>query len=242
MVQTSRAVATGIIAAALCLYGARGLAHDRISTKVSWEREIAPIVAARCASCHAPGGRAPMALTTYDEVRPWARAIKEEVLTRRMPKWHVVRGYGDFKNDPTLSPFEIGLIAAWVDGGAPKAPAGKPAPPASASVPAPASVVAAAVDDPSLRRTELPCSSRVLPQGWLVGLSPVMRTGGSLRLTLTTPDGLEEPLLWVRDFDPKFPETYWLRNPLKVTRGVRLSAESSSDCRLTVLTSPRTVR
>ena len=94
-------------------------AHDRITTKVTWDREIAPIVRARCVTCHSPGGRAPMPLTTYEEARPWAKAIKEEVLARRMPKWHVVRGYGDFKNDPSLSAFEIALVAAWADGGAP---------------------------------------------------------------------------------------------------------------------------
>ena len=61
-----------------------------------------------------------MSLATYEDARPWARAIKEEVMTRRMPKWHAVRGYGDFSNDPSLSPFEIALIAAWADGGAPR--------------------------------------------------------------------------------------------------------------------------
>ena len=241
MVQTPRAVATGIIAAALCLYGVQGLAHDRISTKVSWDREIAPIVKARCVSCHAPGGRAPMPLTTYEEVRPWARAIKEEVLTRRMPKWHVVRGYGDFKNDPTLSPFEIGLIAAWADGGAPKATAGKPVAP-SPSVPAPAPSAPAVVNDARLRRTELACSSRVLPRGRVVGIAPMMSEGGSLQLTLQTADGFEEPLLWIRDFDPRFAETYWLRNPLNVTSDVRMSAAFSGPCRLTVLLSPGTAR
>ena len=67
-------------------------AHDRITTKVTWDREIAPIVQARCVSCHSAGGRAPMALTTYEEARPWAKAIKEEVLARRMPKWHASAG------------------------------------------------------------------------------------------------------------------------------------------------------
>ena len=236
------AAATSIIAAALCFYSASGLAHDRISTRVSWDREVAPIVSARCRSCHSPGGKAPMPLTTYEEVRPWARAIKEEVLTRRMPKWHVVRGYGDFTNDPTLSPFEIGLIAAWVDGGAPKAPSGKPSAEASPSVPAAAPWVPAVIEESHLRRTELPCSSHVLPPGRLIALAPVMPTGASLRLTLSRSDGLEEPLLWVRDFDPKFPETYWLRNPVDVSSGVRMSAESSTGCRLTVLMSPRTPR
>ncbi len=61
-----------------------------------------------------------MALTTYEEARPWARAIREEVLARRMPKWHVVRGYGNFSNDPSLSAFEVALFAAWADGGAPR--------------------------------------------------------------------------------------------------------------------------
>ena len=64
-----------------------------------------------------------MSLTSYDEARPWARAIREEVLSRRMPMWHAARGYGEFSNDPSLSPFEIALVAAWVDGGAPKGPA-----------------------------------------------------------------------------------------------------------------------
>src|ERR1043166_5943376 len=95
-------------------------AHERITTKVTWAREIAPIVLTRCTPCHVPEGRAPMSLATYEDARPWAKAIKEEVLERRMPKWHAVRGYGDFANDPSLSPFEIALIVAWVDGGAPK--------------------------------------------------------------------------------------------------------------------------
>src|SRR5829696_1461966 len=112
--------------AAVIAVAARVGAHDPITTKVTWEREIAPIFRARCLSCHSPEGRAQMPLTTYAEARPWARAIREEVLTRRMPKSSVVRGYGDFTNDPSLSPFEIALITAWADGGAPAAakPAG----------------------------------------------------------------------------------------------------------------------
>jgi hypothetical protein len=60
-----------------------------------------------------------MPLTTYEEVRPWARAIKEQVLTRRMPKWHAARGFGAFQNDPTLTPIEQAMIVSWVDGGLP---------------------------------------------------------------------------------------------------------------------------
>ncbi len=65
-----------------------------------------------------------MPLTTYYEVRPWARAIKEQVLERRMPKWHAAHGFGAFANDPSLTPLESALIVAWVDGGQP--PGGAP--------------------------------------------------------------------------------------------------------------------
>src|SRR4030095_9758054 len=103
-------------------------AHDRITTRVTWTREIAPIFKARCEGCHRSDSAIP--LRTYQEARPWAAAIKKEVLARRMPKWAAARGYGDFANDPSLSPFEIALITAWVDGGAPETIAkGNPAAP-----------------------------------------------------------------------------------------------------------------
>src|SRR5688572_24796823 len=154
-------------------------AHDRISTKVTWEREIAPIVQARCVSCHREGGRAPMALTTYEQARPWAKAIKEEVLTRRMPKWHVVRGYGDFANDPSLSPFEIALLASWADGGAPKT-----LPKAQPVVPTTRREV---TRDVKTRDVTVACASLALPAGRLAALTPALPAGGSLRLTLARP-------------------------------------------------------
>ena len=121
MTKLSKSMAASITGA-FVVFGPGVLAHDRITTKVSWDREIAPIFRARCAGCHrADGPPGSIALSTYQEARPWAAAIKEEVMTRRMPKWAAARGYGDFANDPSLSPFEIALIAAWVDGGAPEA-------------------------------------------------------------------------------------------------------------------------
>jgi hypothetical protein len=104
----------------LVLVAARPAAHDPITTKITFAREIRAILSARCAGCHSPGGPSPMPLTTYDEVRPWARAIKEQVLTRRMPVWHAARGFGSFRNDPTLTPIEIAMLVAWVDGGLPR--------------------------------------------------------------------------------------------------------------------------
>ena len=112
--------ALGALLALLIVSSAQStVAHDPITTKVTFAREIHAILSARCASCHVAGGSAPMPLTTYEEVRPWARAIKEQVLTRRMPKWHAARGFGAFSNDPTLTPTELALIVSWVDGGLP---------------------------------------------------------------------------------------------------------------------------
>src|SRR5579872_4696434 len=107
-------------AAAIGLTCAVLSAHDPITTKVTWSREVVRIVNARCLGCHVAGGVAPFALTSYDAARPWAKAMRDEVVSRHMPLWPAARGFGHFSNDPTLSPFEIDLIAAWADGGAPK--------------------------------------------------------------------------------------------------------------------------
>jgi hypothetical protein len=114
--RAALALAVALLAGAI----ARPAAHDPITTKVTFAREIRAILAARCVTCHAPHGSAPMPLTTYDEVRPWARAIKEQVLDRRMPKWHAARGFGAFSNDPSLTPLESALVVSWVDGGLPR--------------------------------------------------------------------------------------------------------------------------
>lgn len=176
-----------------------------------------------------------MSLTTYEETRPWARAIREEVLARRMPKWHVVRGYGDLLNDRSLSPFEVALITAWVDGGAPR----------SLSTPAPnkpgSPVLMAAQTPkwhaPDTRATSLPCSATSLPSGEIVALRPALPTGGSLRLSISG-----QPVLWVKDFDPRFSETYWLRQPITVTRETEVEMTATGECRITVLLESRTTR
>ena len=216
-------------------------AHDPISTKVTWEREIGPLVQARCVSCHSPGGRAPMSLTTYEEARPWARAIREEVLTRRMPMWRVVRGYGDFSNDPSLSPFEVALVAAWADGGAPRI-LPKATTPHLEGATFRSNVSVGVVTPPPVRSTDLPCTARTLPAGRLLGVKPLLEEGMDLRVTITHADGVQEPLLWLRGFDPRFAETYWLRTPIDVTRATRISTDGAVPCTLTVLFEAKTAR
>jgi hypothetical protein len=77
-------------------------AHDPVSTSLTWSQEISRIVYKRCVGCHSVNGAAPMPLTTYAEARPWAKAIKGEVLSRRMPPWGAVKGFGDFRDDESL--------------------------------------------------------------------------------------------------------------------------------------------
>jgi hypothetical protein len=88
----------------------------------TFSRDVAPILYRSCVNCHRPGQIAPMSLVTYDTARPWARSIKDRVVRREMPPWHVNRDVGikAYKDDPSLSDAEIDTIARWVDGGAPR--------------------------------------------------------------------------------------------------------------------------
>src|ERR1035441_5828009 len=96
-----------------------GYGHDIITTKVTFNREIIRLLNAHCISCHREGGKA-FSLATYKEARPWAKAIGEEVLERRMPPWGAVKGFGDFRNDQALTPEQLELITSWVGGGVPE--------------------------------------------------------------------------------------------------------------------------
>src|ERR1700716_251592 len=77
---------------------------------VTFTRDVAPILHAKCVACHRPGEVAPMALLTYQDARPWARAIKDKVVARQMPPWFAAPAVGSFANDARLSEAEIGTI------------------------------------------------------------------------------------------------------------------------------------
>ena len=99
--------------------------------QVTFAKDIVPILQRSCQACHRQGEMAPMSLVTYEEVRPWARSIKNRVMAREMPPWHIDRHIGlqQFKDDPSLSDEEIALVAQWVDSGAPPGnPADMPPP------------------------------------------------------------------------------------------------------------------
>ncbi|MFN7623921.1 MAG: hypothetical protein ACK5RS_12325 [Acidobacteriota bacterium] len=85
---------------------------------VTFTRDVAPILYSSCVECHRPGELAPMSLLTYKEVRPWARSIRDKVLTREMPPWYADPNHGEFLNDTRLSAAQVETIRKWVDQGA----------------------------------------------------------------------------------------------------------------------------
>jgi len=96
---------------------------------VSFNKDVLPILQNRCQECHRAGEAAPMSFVTYKDARPWAKAMREAVLTKKMPPWFADARYGKWHNDPSLTPAEIQKIVAWADGGAPEGdPKEKPAP------------------------------------------------------------------------------------------------------------------
>src|SRR5205809_7563178 len=92
---------------------------------VTFARDIAPILQRSCQNCHRPDGVAPMSLVTYEEVRPFARSIRQRTSLGPhrgvMPPWYVEKNIGiqKYKNDPSLSDAEVAMIGRWVDSGAP---------------------------------------------------------------------------------------------------------------------------
>ena len=95
----------------------------------TFNKDVLPILQKNCQACHRPGEAAPFSLLTYESARPWAKAIKNAVVSRKMPPWFADPAYGHFLNDPRLSEENVRTIAAWVDAGAPEGDAkDKPAP------------------------------------------------------------------------------------------------------------------
>ena len=97
------------------------MAEQTDNPEVTFAKDVAPIFQAKCEACHRPESMAPMSLVTYRDSRPWARAIKDRVVKREMPPWHIDRTVGiqRFKNDRSLTDEQIDTIARWVDAGAP---------------------------------------------------------------------------------------------------------------------------
>lgn len=191
--------------------------HDVISTKITFDREISRIIYNRCASCHHEGGAA-FSLTTYDDARPWAKAIKEEVLERRMPPFAVVKGFGDVNDSDALTQEELHLIADWVEGGSPEGePTLLPKLPdfkEPAKAPATPKTGASMIVDGSLTLKE--------PATFVAARAVSMTEGSSIQAVAEKPDGTIQPLIWIYDYKPKFDRTYYFRDPQSFPAGTKI--------------------
>lgn len=207
----------------LCVCGKLASGHDVITTKLTWSAEISRIVFHRCVSCHRDGGPAPMALTNYETARPWAKAIRDQVLNRTMPPWGAVRGYGSLKHDQSLTQDEIMRIAEWVEGGAPEGdPKYLPSLPASLS--------SHPANAPQARTLRL---HRITTPVTLVGIRP-LADASSAKLRAVMPDGREEPLLWLLGYKGAWNRSFWLAEPLRLPPGSKIIAEPDARFELLV--------
>ncbi len=221
----------------MCFIGAAALipasaaAHDVITTNLTFTRDVSRILASHCLSCHGSGSSIP--LVTYTDARPWAVAIKEQVLSRTMPPWGAVKGFGSLTPDYGLSQEDILILAAWVIGGAPE---GDPALlPKDLSSKGQMKSVGHAI--PSLKDA-LTIETRMQLQEPLqvAGIRPIAKeVVSSSRVVARFPDGRIEPMVWLYRFDPEFPRTYTFRKPLNMPRGTIV--ESSTPLRFALETS-----
>ncbi len=115
MTRTFSSVGLLILSAGFAL----GADSAKAVSDPTFSKDVAPILQRACQNCHRPGSIAPMSLLNYKETRPWARSIKEKVVNRTMPPWHIDRNVGvtKFKDDPSLTDAEVATIANWVDHG-----------------------------------------------------------------------------------------------------------------------------
>src|SRR3954468_13471542 len=115
VVWNRRTLAGLLISMAVLAVSMRAAVEE--SSPVTFNKDVLPILQKNCQSCHRPGEIAPMSFLTYEETKPWAKAIKTAVLTRQMPPWFADPAYGHFANDRTLNDATIKTLVAWADGG-----------------------------------------------------------------------------------------------------------------------------
>src|SRR5919109_2994002 len=105
---------------AMAMFAGTALAAQNPSAPITFNKDVLPILQKNCQNCHRPGQIAPMSLLTYKDARPWAKAMKAAVVSRKMPPWFADPQFGHFANDRSLKQNDIDTIARWADGGAPQ--------------------------------------------------------------------------------------------------------------------------
>lgn len=200
----------------LVLATATAWAHDIITTKLTYTRDISRIFARRCVACH--GDTSSIPLTSYEQVRPWAVDIKEQVLSRAMPPWGAVKGFGDLAPDHALTQEEIMIIAGWVVGGAPEGD--RAMLPKELPVPGPPSL--------HLKQAVVVTNRIALTQPLeIVGIQPIATgTIASARITALLPPGRTQPLLWLYRYDGKERRVFTFRSPVSLAAGSVIESDA----------------
>ena len=183
-----------------------------VGNAITWNREISRVIYQRCASCHHEGGTS-FTLTQYRDVQPRAVDIKESVLSRRMPPWGAVKGFGEFRNDQGLSQAELELITDWVDSDTPKGnnPNILPKEPKFDSP-----------DTFKLPKNGISVSGDLILDRRLSldGLFPLaVPSGISARIVASLPDGETKPLLWLYEYKDAYQHPFLFRKPIDLPVG-----------------------
>jgi mono/diheme cytochrome c family protein len=205
------AVATAACVAAI---GMHARAHDVSTAPITWNREISRVFYEHCVSCHRPGGTS-FPLVQYTDVQPRAVAIRDAVLSRRMPPWGAVKGFGDFRNDQALTAEQIELITDWVQDDTPKGNNPRMLPPlpnfdVSRS---PARVLSTALTVRGSMRLERPFT--------LDGLLP-QHAPGDMQIVAEFPDRTVVPLLWLYGYSDRYRHPFLLRKPISLPAGTMI--------------------
>ena len=217
----------------LCIFVASETSsHEPVTTKIRFNKEIVRIFQDHCLACHQPGSNTKVFLHNYASARPWAKAIKEEVLERKMPPSQAVKGFGRFEDDYGLTQHEIDQIVAWVDGGTPKGD-DKDLPPDRVQTANDDSrikglkiiTMRATGEIPGAEPYRVESTVRVSAHAEAIAIRPLLFPfAQSLEVTAFRPDGSTEVLAWAEDYRYDSQPTYYFKEPVRLPKGTLVRA------------------
>jgi len=201
-----------LVSAFLVLAVCATFAAHNVGNAITWNREISRIFYERCVSCHHEGGSS-FSLMRFPDVQPRAVSIKGAVLSRRMPPWGAVKGYGDFRNDQGLSEEQLSLITDWVDSDTPKGsnPNVLPKEPKFGKESKPRTPKNSVTVRGEYTLTKTMTIDGILPEA--------IPARASLKVFAARPNGSIEPMVWLYEYSDKFPHSFLFRKPLSLPAG-----------------------